>query len=143
MQNQRIAERQLSRLGKNLERVQHGRHDGCAPGFVPTNTQAIRTRRRSVVLIVMMREVDVVHTMYPLHFRDAIRAHRLDGSHSGSVLVCGLLESKIPGVPALPAPDYRYAFTGPRAAGVQKGHVCLQERVSKCGSRATLCAASR
>lgn len=83
MQNQCVSKRQLARLGKDIERVLHARHAACAPRFVAVNTQAIRACRRDVVLIVMMREVDVVHDMFPL----AISRHapRLDGLHSEPV----------------------------------------------------------
>ena len=68
MQNQCIAKRQLARLGKDIERVLQTRHAAGAPWLVTMNTQAIRACRRNIVLIVMVREVDVVHDMFPLAF---------------------------------------------------------------------------
>jgi len=77
MQNQCIPKRQLARLGKDVERVLHGRYATCAPRLVPMNAQAVWTRRRNTVLIVMMREVNVVHDILLATSGDAVGVHRI------------------------------------------------------------------
>jgi len=84
------------------------------------NTQAIRAGRCNVVLIVMMREVDVVHYIFPLAV--SRHARRLDGFHSERVCAWVELRAKIPGLPLLPAPVYGYDLQAHR-------------RPSCCGSR--------
>ena len=77
MQDQCVAQSQLARLQKNIERILQARDTTRAPRLVPMNAQTIWARRRDVVLIVMMREVDVVHDIVPLAISGhAIRAPR-------------------------------------------------------------------
>lgn len=66
MQDQSVAQRQLPRFKQNLIRVPHIRYAARAPLFVRMNSHAIRASRRDIVLIVMVREIDVVHAKFSL-----------------------------------------------------------------------------
>jgi hypothetical protein len=55
----------------------------------------------------MVCEVEVVHDMFPLAISGhAVRTYRLDGSHSGGVRICRLIEGHIRTVPISSPPDY-------------------------------------
>lgn len=64
MQDQSVTERKLPRFKQNLVSVSHIRHAACTPLLMCMNSHAIRAGRRNIGLIVMVREIDVIHAKF-------------------------------------------------------------------------------
>ena len=64
MQDQSVAERKLPRFEQNFVSISHIRHAACTPLLMCMNSHAIRAGRRNIGLIVMVREIDVIHAKF-------------------------------------------------------------------------------
>lgn len=76
MQNQKVTERNLRRIGRNLIRIVDSWLSRSAPPFVLEQTMAAVAHRMSVVFITVIRMIDVHHVLPQYDGR----AHSLDDS---------------------------------------------------------------